>query len=189
MGIIKDWKKDNQGYCFRYKVLHLISPKFWFTLHKYRQQRADRGWSDRDIWGTGDYIAGIVAEMLQDLNDNSYHDREDWFSNNTKNRGVFKYETLQQIIDDINNYLDFEETSWSDDYDLVPKDIDRVLLEKNSSNIFNTGGWQHKITGEILTEKQLSDLIRKHSEKEARLYKKATDAMKFFGNNFGSFWD
>ena len=64
MGILKDWQEDTDGYVFTAKVTYFFSPKVWLRLHKWRKQRADRGWSDRDTWGAGEHIAQMTAEML-----------------------------------------------------------------------------------------------------------------------------
>lgn len=189
MGIVKDWKIDNEGYCFRYRVIHLISPKYWLKLHQYRKQRADRGWSDRDTWGAGDHIAKITAEMLQYLLDNSYGDWPEMFRTKFKEKDPNAYKDLQHVINDINAYLDYTKTEWNDGYDIIPKEIDNAFIHKDDKCIYNSSDWINTTTGKILTEKEVTDLIKKQGKKEVELYKKAANAMQFFGRNFTSFWD
>jgi len=167
MSLLKDWAEDHEGMGIRYKIKGFINPSVWFRLHKWRNQRADRGWSDRDTWGAGEHIAKMTAEMLQHLNDKSYCNWPDWFKNNTTG----KYDGLQQMIDDINNYLEYQKTSWSDGLDN------------------NNHGWYAINTGEKLTEKQVTVLINKYYSQDKILHEKAIKAMTYFGRNFTSFWD
>lgn len=170
MGIYKDWRQDNEGSTLLYKIKSFFNIKDWLMLHKYRKQRADRGWSDRDIWGAGEHIAQMTAEMLQYLNDKYYCNWPDWFKLNILKPGGYK--NLQQVIDDINNYLEYQKTSWTDDLD----------LDDNQS-------WAYTGTRKKLTEKQISTRIKNYHKKELILYKKANKAMGFFGRHFASFWD
>jgi hypothetical protein len=178
MGIIKDWRDNNSSFRVSTKIYSLFSPKEWYELHKCRKQRANRGWSNRDAWEAGDYVAKIVADMLFYLKDNSYVDWEWWFDNKYK-KGKNNYKDLQSIIDDINNYLEFQKTSWADGLDA---DIDDV---KKFSDI----KWSDVATGKKLTDKQVTARINKYAAQEAEVYKKASRAMKFFGENFSDFWD
>lgn len=188
MSIVKDWREDNSGYRLNRQVLYFFSPKVWLRLHKWRKQRADRGWSDRDTWGAGEHIAQMTAEMLQHLNDNTYVDWPEWFKTNTKdNKG---YKNLQSVIDDINGYLDFRLTSWSDGLDIASYNVDDWLdKQEGGTYVWKSAGWVDKTTGKKLTEKQLLSRMKKHHKQEEKIYKKATHAMEFFGHNFASFWD
>lgn len=177
MGIIKDWRDDNNGYATVYKIKNFISPKEWYRLHKWRKQRADRGWSDRDTWGAGEHIAQMTAEMLQNLNDHAHTDQ--WFDLNIIDKQ--KYKNLQQVIDDINAYLEYEKTGWSDGLDSINDDSD-------STSRF-AWKWKDIKTSKILTERQITSRIRKWRTGECRAYAKARKAMVFFANNFANFWD
>jgi len=187
MGIIKDWRDDTEGYCFKYKIINLLSLRVWLDLHRWRKQRANRGWSDRDTWGAGDHIAKITAEMLQHLNDHTYVDWPDWFKLNVEEAGSYK--NLQSVIDDINGYLEYQETSWTDGLEPVQKPLDEVFVEEGDRRVYKSPGWINKETGRQITEKQLTMLMHKHHNKEVKLYKKATNALSFFARQFTSFWD
>ena len=104
MSIFKDWRDETDGTVFTYKVRSFLNLKIWYKLSKWRRQRADRGWSDRDTWGAGEHIAKMTAEMLQYLNDNTYVDWPEWFDLNVKEKNGYK--NLQAVIDDINQYLE-----------------------------------------------------------------------------------
>lgn len=187
MGILKDWQDDNDGICLKRKIVYFLSPSIWLRLHKYRKQRADRGWSDRDTWGAGDHIAQITAEMLQHLNDNTYVDWPDWFKYNVKEKGSYK--NLQSVIDDINGYLNNQTISWADGLEIAEKDINEIFVEEGDHRVYKSPGYINIETGKKLTEKQISSLIKKYYDRESKLYKKSTDAMQFFGRHFSSFWD
>ena len=172
MGILKDWKNDTDGYVFSAKVKYFFSPKTWLRLHRWRKQRADRGWSDRDLWGAGEHIAAMTADMLETLSKGRTD--WDWWFKNLKRKEP--YENLEDVIADIRNYLDYESsTSWTDG------------LEHSGG--WRDGKWIDKKTGKTLTDKQITNRIMKHGKEGNRLYKKAAKAMEFFGRNFAGFWD
>jgi hypothetical protein len=184
MGILKDWKEDTNGYVFTSRVAYFFSPKVWLRLHKWRKQRADRGWSDRDTWGAGDHIARMTAEMLQHLNDESYCDWPEWFRLNVKEEGKGAYKDLQSVIDDINQFLDFTHTTWADGLSPKPKSEGLVI-----DGVYNSPNWVEDETGKTLTEAAVKRRITKHADEWNRRYKKANKAMGFFGRHFTSFWD
>ena len=172
MGILKDWKNDTDGYVFSAKVKYFFSPKTWLRLHRWRKQRADRGWSDRDLWGAGEHIAAMTANMLEELSKG--HTDWDWWFKNLKRKEP--YENLEDVIADIRNYLDYEsKTAWTDGLD-------------HKGN-WKDHEWIDKKTGKTLTEKQVTNRIMKHANEGNRLYKKSAKAMEFFGRNFAGFWD
>lgn len=170
--------EDSKDYRLRTRVVTALSPKQWLRMHKWRKQRADRGWSDRDTWGAGDHIAKMAAEMLQHLNDNTYVDWPEWFKLNVKEKGKGAYKDLPSVVNDITAYLDHQETSWADDLTTTPADDPKH---------FNVD-WIDK-KGKKLSEQQITARIKKWAEEDHNLYKKATKAMQFFGRHFASFWD
>ena len=184
MGILKDWQEDTDGYVFTAKVTYFFSPKVWLRLHKWRKQRADRGWSDRDTWGAGEHIAQMTAEMLQYLNDETYVDWPEWFRLNVKEEGKGAYEDLQTVIDDINGYLEYSKTSWADGYTTRNSDI-----ETHPDGTYKSPTWYSEKTGKPINDKKVRALIEAHHKKGDKLYKKANKAMGFFGRHFASFWD
>lgn len=184
MGILKDWKEETEGYYFSTRVRDFFSPRVWFRLRKWRVQRADRGWSDRDTWGAGEHIAQMIAEMLQHLNDKTYTDWPEWFKLNVKEEGKGAYKDLQSVIDDINNYLEWSKTSWADDLDTTP-DQPRT----NEERLYIEPDWYEIETGRKLTKAAVRNRIYRHHEQGEKLYKKANKAIGFFGRHFASFWD
>lgn len=177
MSLFKDWLEDTDGYRTSYRIRNFFSPSSWLRLHKWRKQRADRGWSDRDAWGAGDHIAKITAEMLTHLRDHTYVSWPEWFKLNVKEDGKGAYKNLTQVINDINNYLEFSETTWS-----------HGLSHKSGTTGKFSGSWHYK-GGRKLSENEITARIKKHATKESKLYKKANKAMEFFGRHFSSFWD
>ena len=181
MSIFKDWKDNNQGCVFRYKALNLMSPKEWSKLHRWRKQRADRGWSDRDMWGAGEHIARLTADMLEELS-KGHTDWESWFKNLKRKE---QYTNLEDVIADIGGYLDYEtNTAWTDGLELIGEPIKR-----DKDGVKLNSRWIDKKTGKTLTDKQVTNRIMKHGKEGNRLYKKAAKAMEFFGRNFAGFWD
>ena len=188
MGLLKDWKEDHSGYRFQTQVAHFFDPRVWLRLQKWRTQRANRGWSDRDTWGAGDQIARMSAEMLQPLNDNTYVDWELWFEYNVKEKGKGSYENLQAVIDDITAYLDCEQTSWADGLDTRRDDIDEIF-KKRSDSMYEYVGPDWYDGEKKLSQADIKNRINKWSKDTVKKYKKAQKAMQFFGRNFSGFWD
>lgn len=189
MGLIKDIIEDNEGYVFRARIKHTLSPREWMRHHKWRKQRADRGWSNRDTWGAGDHIARMTAEMLQHLNDHTYVDWPEWFKLNVKEEGKNAYTSLPQVVSDITSYLDFEETSWADGL-TTKRDTLEEMFEKqeDGSRLYKSPDWYDE-KGKKLSNPAVKQRINKWHKEEQKLYKKAQKAMMFFGRHFSSFWD
>lgn len=185
MGLIKDWKEDTEGYRFSYRVRNLFNFSLWFRLHKWRMQRGNRGWSDRDTWGAGDHIAKMTAEMLQHLNDHTYVDWPQWFKLNVKEDGKNTYTSLQQVVDDINDYLKFEWTSWGDG---LYCDSSWVKNEDGSSTL-DEQLWYDEKTHKLQTEASIKNRMTKWNKEYTKRYKKAQKAMSFFARHFTQFWD
>ncbi len=188
MSLLKDWREDTAGYRFRTRVVHFIDPREWLQLHKWRKQRADRGWSDRDTWGAGDHIARMTAEMLQHLNDHSYCDWPQWFKLNVEEKGRSTYGSLQAVVDDITKYLDSTETSWADGLD-TRRDAVNEIFTKRSDEMYEYIGPDWYDGEKKLTKADISHRINKWADENNKKYKKAQKAMSFFARNFSSFWD
>lgn len=188
MSILKDWREDNDGYILRRKLVYVFSPKVWFRLHKWRKQRADRGWSDRDTWDAGDHIAKMTAEMLQHLEDHSYCDWPEWFKLNVKEDGKGAYKSIAQVIKDITQFLDFTETSWADGLDTKRDAIDEIFEKREDGNYEYKGpDWYEG--DKKLSEAAIKNRINKWQKEWNKKYKQANKAMSFFARHFTSFWD
>lgn len=188
MGLLKDWIENNNGYRIRTRVARFFDPREWLKLHKWRKQRADRGWSDRDTWGAGDHIAKMTAEMLQHLNDNTYVDWPQWFKLNVKEKGRGTYKSLQQVVDDIENYLAFEETSWADGLTTKNDSLEDVF-KKRSDDLYEYQSPDWYDGDKKLSQKEITRRIYKWSKQSSKEYEKAKNAMSFFARHFSSFWD
>lgn len=182
MSLIRDMYEESKDFTFIYRMKALLSPREWYYHHKWRKQRMDRGWSNRDTWAAGDYIAKITAEMLEYLNKHSMVSWPDWFEHNIiEEQGEDAYKDLQSIIDDINNYLIYVETSWGDglNNDGPQPPVDRYFRVN----------WYDEKTNKKLTEAEVKRRIGKWTKESFRLYKRAQKAMSFFGQHFTEFWD
>jgi hypothetical protein len=47
-------------------VRWLTVPRPWHRL-RWRWQRSQRGWADRDVWSLDDYLAGLIGEAVEQL--------------------------------------------------------------------------------------------------------------------------
>lgn len=190
MSIFKDFAEDVSGYRYRKQAQELIDPRTWLHLHRWRRQRADRGWSDRDTWGAGEHIAKMTAEMLQQLNDHTYVDWPMWVKLNVKEEGKGAYKNLQSVIDDINKYLDHQETSWADGLTTVNDEIEKVFTKREDGNYgYHSPDWVDLQTGKKVTQAAITHRIHKWAAEDRNLYKKAQKAMGFFSRHFAGFWD
>lgn len=188
MSIFKDFRKDTEGYRFRRQLKESINPQTWLRLHNWRKQRADRGWSDRDTWGAGDHIALITAEILQHLNDHSYVDWPEWFKLNVKENGKGAYANLQDVINDITEYLNFTETSWADGLDTRNDELDKIF-KKREDHMYEYVGPEWYEGEKKLSAAAITHRVNKWAKEDRRLYKKAQRAMGFFARHFSGFWD
>lgn len=118
MGLLKDWKQLNGGFRLRYQIVPLFSPKEWIRLIKWRRQRAERGWSDRDVWGGGEHIISVSMGVLRSLhNDGKIVDWDDYFKNNAWE--TYGYKNLEEVAQDLDNYLYWCENEFNDEYDYL----------------------------------------------------------------------
>lgn len=167
----------------------MLSLREWRRHHKYRKQRADRGWSDRDTWGAGDHIARMTADILQHLNDNTYVDWPEWFKLNVQEEGKNAYTSLPQVVSDITKYLDFEETSWADGLTTKRDTIKEMFQEQEDGTREYKGPDWYDEKGKKVSDPAVTNRINKWHKEEKKLYKNAQKAMMFFSRNFSSFWD
>lgn len=174
MGILKDWKEDTDGYTLRYKVMSFLSSKNWIKLHKWRKQRADRGWSDRDTWGAGEHIMEMMSGMLR------YLDREqnpiDWDAyfktNYAKPNG---YTSLTEVANDLDQYIEFCKTTWTDYLD----------IEMPGHEIVDG---EYKSLATPAEYKKIRAAIKKFNVEEKKSAAKATKAIKFVADNHRGLW-
>lgn len=188
MSIFKDYADDVSGYRFRYKVKETVKPSTWLRLHKWRKQRANRGWSDRDTWGLGDHLAKITAEMLQHLLDYGVCDWPEWFKLNVQEKGHGAYTSLEQVINDINQYLDFIETTWADGLDTKRDSVDEIF-KKREDGMYEYIGCDYYEGQKKLSKADIKHRINKHHKEWEKRYAKAQKAMQWVGRNFAGLWD
>lgn len=65
MSIFKDLYEETRGFRLTYKIKTIINPREWILLYRWRKQRADRGWSDRDWWSMDYFLKDIIPPMLR----------------------------------------------------------------------------------------------------------------------------
>lgn len=126
MGYIEDFYRFNLGVRKRYWLKEFLTPRNYSSVIKYRHQRAERGWSDRDTWGGGEHIAMVTAGILHYLErEQNPIDWDEYFRTNYPNN--YGYSSLTEVADDIDLYLWWEVEQWSDEYDSLSHD-DRLAI-------------------------------------------------------------
>ena len=84
-------KEDLKGASLRFKI------KYWFSTHKrkkeWKKQRAERGFSDRDVWGFDYYLLSVIGHGMKHLAATSHSYPHD-------------YETFEKWAEDLNKYGD-----------------------------------------------------------------------------------
>lgn len=169
MGLIKDWREETKHYTLWAKITSLKEMK---RVCRYRKQRIERGWSDRDCWDAGSYILKITSDMLKELY--CEKDNGEYFELNIDKPSVYK--NFKQVADDIDEYLAFKDTDYTIylDFDLPTGYVDE------------DGTWQTNST-EDQTEKMRA-AMKKHQNEFIKKSKKATRAMKFVAVNHVKLW-
>ena len=112
MSLLKDFKEQNLHVLKRYWLREILNPFNWARAIKWRYQRAERGWADRDTWGGGEHIATVSAGILRELGKEKNIVDWDWYfrTNEWETDG---YKTLNEVARDIENWLDWEEMSFN----------------------------------------------------------------------------
>ncbi len=177
MGLLKDFAGQHLTVRKSRYPHAILNPLNWHETAKYRRQRANRGWADRDAWNMGEHVAGVVVEMLELLQNKGVTDWDAWFEYNIDEKGKGAYKNLQEVIDDIKNYLEHEKTSWADDLR-----VEGDFLSDEKIMWFDE-------KGKLQTDPAIKHRMNKWHKENTRLYKKATKAMAFFGRHFAQFWD
>lgn len=108
------------GMRFPYYMREILNPANWWREYKYDRQRKKRGWSDKDTWGGGEYIAGVTEGILRFLDRKQNPiDWEFYFRANYKEIEKYGYTSLTEIADDIELYLWWEVHQYDDEYDNI----------------------------------------------------------------------
>jgi hypothetical protein len=114
MSYIKDFYEWNLTIRKRYWPRELLRLRNYTNLFKWRRQRINRGWSDRDTWGGGEYIAEVCAGILYSLDDDKVTDWEEYFSLNYEEN--YGYTSLEQVADDLQTYIDWQVIQYQEPY-------------------------------------------------------------------------
>lgn len=113
MGLLKDVLRDIKSYRVHRAIFYFLRPSTWLDNIKYRRQRANRGWSDRDTWNGGEYLMEIASGVLNKLGDEKSHiDWDEYFSSNYDTS--FGYKSLNEVAQDLDNYLAWQEKLFSE---------------------------------------------------------------------------
>jgi len=173
MSLIKDIKEQNGT-----RKRELVNPKNWQRAIKWRHQRAERGYSDRDTWNGGDYILEVTSGVLKKLGDEKSHiDWDEYFNNNYKTYG---YKSLEEVAADIDSFLEYDDVSWAIalDFKLKSKSIKR-----------DDGLYEYVNDNTPDENRRIRLAIKKYHEEYDRRYRKMKNAMIFVALNAPGLWD
>jgi hypothetical protein len=126
--------------------------------------------------------------MLKHLNEKTYVDWPEWFKLNVKEEGKGAYTSLDQVIKDITEFLDFNETSWADGLDTKRDSVDEIF-KKRDDQMYEYIGPDWYEGKKKLSDAAVKNRINKWHKEWDKKYKKAQKAMGFFARHFASFWD
>lgn len=136
MGLLKDFYRNELTIRKRYWPREIINPRNWTRNIRYRHQRAERGWSDRDTWGGGEYLASVAAGILNYLElEQNPIDWEFYFKENYT--GTNGYHTLTEVAEDIELYMWWEEYGYADEYDDLDIDDHIAINQQLYSQLQN----------------------------------------------------
>jgi hypothetical protein len=167
------------GRIFPYNVWELLKPANWLFEFKQDRQRKKRGWSDRDTWNGGEYILSVVSGVLKKLGDEKSHiDWDEYFKTNYPNNQG--YNSLIEVAEDIDAYLEFDELDWSRDLDFEII-YDKKPAEDGCTEIVDINTPEEN--------RQIKKAIEASRKEYDRRYKKAKKAMTFVAVNFPGLWD
>lgn len=188
MSFISDFHDHHLFIRKRYWLRELVDPRNYQRTAKHRKQRLNRGWSDRDTWNMGDHLIEITAQMLNHLNTNGIADWPEWFKLNVKEEGKGAYKSLNQVIKDITEYIDFEKTSWADGLDTKRDSVDEIFKER-TDEMYEYVGPDWYEGKKKLSDADISFRINKWHKEWEKKHKKAQKAMQWVGRHFASLWD
>lgn len=121
--MLQDFKDQHLTIRKLYWPREILKPSNWRDTVKWRKQRAVRGWSERDTWGGGEYLASVAEGILR------YLEREqnpiDWkyyFQENYTGIEQYGYHSLTDVADDIELYIYWQEHQYDDEYDDMRND-------------------------------------------------------------------
>jgi hypothetical protein len=124
MSLLKDFREQNLSIRKLYWPRELVNPANWGRAVKWRNQRTERGWSDRDTWGGGEHIASVSAGILRELGKEKNIVDWDWYFRNNAWE-TLGYKNLNEVAQDIENWLAWEEMSFDEPiYEWLDKDND-----------------------------------------------------------------
>ena len=113
MSYAKDFRQQHLTARWQYAMKELFNPANYYRTARWRHQRAERGWSDRDTWGGGEHITEITAGILNYLdNVQNVVDWDAYFEHNYEEN--YGYSSLTEVATDINNYLAWQEEQFSE---------------------------------------------------------------------------
>lgn len=127
MGYIKDFYQFNLTIRKRYWLRELLRPRNYQDVFRFRRQRANRGYANRDAWGGGQYIAEVAAGILYILGDeNNIVDWDKYFKMNYENN--WGYKNLNEVADDLQLYVEWDIIQWRDEFDTI-RNEDRWAID------------------------------------------------------------
>ena len=178
MSFIKDYHDQHLTLLKRYWWKELINPRNIYYTAKHRYQRAERGYSDRDIWNGGDHILDVATGVLKGLaQEKNYLKWDEYFKSNYKSK---VYEDFEGVIKDLDDYIAFDDLNWAD---TLGFDLKHDFVEREDGNT-------EMVSANTPKEERLIKKAIRDSHKEwKRRYAKMKQAMYFVADNIPGLWD
>lgn len=111
MSILKDFHQQHLHVRKTYWPREIFNLSNWARTLKWRRQRMERGWSDRDTWAGGEHIVEVTAGILRYL-ETTIIDWPAYFEMNYEDN--YGYTSLSEVAQDLDNYIYFEERQYED---------------------------------------------------------------------------
>lgn len=114
MGYWKDFYQQNMMIRKLYWPREFFNPANHYRTAKYRWQRAERGWSERDTWFGGEHIAEVALGIIKYLDEVQHmvdFSPETWEFNFPEDYG---YKSIGEVAQDIDNYIYWQEHQYSE---------------------------------------------------------------------------
>jgi hypothetical protein len=178
MSFLKDYHDQHLTMIKKYWWKELINPLNLYHTWQHRYQRAERGWSDRDVWNAGDHIIDVISGMVDQLGDEKSHiDWTEYFKENyKKNHG---YNSLNEVAADIKSFIEHDQSTWTDDLGFELK-IAWEPVEKGSRMVEKNTPEEQRIMKKAMKEWQ-AEWNRRRA--------KMRNALVFVADNIPGLWD
>jgi len=162
--------------CFHYSIRPWKYIHNWpsnirqfFRNLRFAWQRATQGYCDYELWNMNDYLATLLADMLDDL-----------AANGMGYPGIEPYDTPEKWEDDLKNQAFLLRAALDEDNSFWDNPYYNAYMAELETRVYNTG-------------EGVSELARKYMDYDNEVYKKKQECMDkvldWLKKNYNSLWD